>query len=359
MTRRFLLRGAVFCLGSSVVLFGAFVLREDGRAGSRGTGFPTPWGYGSSMLGSPARMRFADDRLSEKLHRLDATVTLDGPEAYHQPFMRLPDCPGMYTLEAGSFRDKAHRGPLNYHGPREARWIQLIAYFDPRAPAGEETVGGIHAHARWKPAGPGWAADVQYTTYDGRKPAWAPDAREHFELSFLRYTEAGPDPASRITLRRGGGMSYDTLFVVDDPAGRTEYRLTVLTYDPEQKPAGRPDDDVLRILACPEALRDYGLKCCDYLAGQIEEDFATGVAVREAVVGRPPAPPRAAGNPAPHSNGVPADRKLTDDEMKRLLDDARKHVRAQAAALARDYREMYAAVRKACPVADCVRSGPP
>lgn len=362
--RRLLLRGAIFFLALSAALFVVAHFREREESGPvhpPGSPIPIPWGYGSSQLSNPGIMRFTDDRLGEKLRRFHGFAAQpDGPESYHQPFLRRPDRPGTFSLEAGSFRDAANQGTLNYHGPRKAWWMQIVAYFDPSEGYSQEKVGGLHVHARWKPAGAGWSAELRYTTYHGRVPPWAPNAQEHFELHFQRYTDAGPDPAPRITLRRDGGMSYTTQVAADDPPGRTEYRIAVLTYDPDRKVGNPPDGDVLRILASPESLRDYGLKCCDYLAGKVEDDFASGEAVREAIRQLPPervqVNPRNGGPPA---DRTPSARKMTDDEKRRALEDARKQVRAQAAALARDYRELHAAVLKACPITDCVRPADP
>jgi hypothetical protein len=362
--RRLLLRGAVFFLGLSAVLFAVAQFRErddPARTPPPPVVAPREWGYGSSRLSAPAYMRFADDRLGDKVRRFHGfAAQSDGPESYHQPFLRRPNHPGTFSLEAGSFRDAANQGTLNYHGPRKARCMLIVAYFDPNEAFGKETVVGIHVHARWKPAGAGWAAELRYTTYHGRVPPWAPDARELFELHFQRYTDAGLDPAPRITLRRDGGMSYTTQLEAADPPGRTVYRIGVLTYDPDRKASDPPDGDVLRILASPESLRDYGLKCCDYLAGKVEDDFASGEAVREAIRQPPPeqvqASPRDAGPPA---DRTPSARRLTDDEKRRALEDARKQVRAQASVLAKDYRELHAAVLKACPIADFVRPADP
>lgn len=335
------------------------------------------------------QMRFSSPELAAKLRCFDATANRFAEDDWHRrPYTTFPSyrARGVYFAEWATFPNERGRNPVNYHGPKELHCISIGAVFDadavttsrqsllPRpehgsgavsltAPPAEESllpnpeIVGVRLNARWKPAGEGWAATLRYRTFQGGDYPRSGKPDEDFRISFLRYPPPDSDgllnfAETRIEYSRTGGAWYtaDRIFGGSNGQPPTMYEFVVNTtdaHDEARLPREVPDQDVRRMMATPEALRDFGLAAYTALAKKIDEDIPSGKALRRMQLARNL-------HHGESPDALHSDRPLSPEELDEVHQTARAAIDLKIRLLREDYQEMHAALLRAFPLLECV-----
>ncbi len=295
-------------------------------------------------------MLFPDRDLGDKFQRFHAAAEkMAGPRWERLPFASRGEYQGrgIYVAEWCSFREDDRNGPFNYHGPRELTCIQLGAAYvlDREDPDQRRKIIGLTLHSRWKPADFGWNAYVDYTTYNGKPDPATHSYDEYFHIRWHFH------PAARqktwpvaVELHLGGHAAFTTQLT----SGGTSYIILVHTKTAPWRPRA-PDEEVLRLLASPESLRDQLLADHRELLKAVRATIATGGGIYSAHYDYPAPPGRRPAAP------VPSTRPLSDADKKAIIQQAEQEIGAKIATVTHHFRELHLAARKAFPLRECLR----
>lgn len=143
-------------------------------------------------------------------------------------------------------------------------------------------------------------------------------------------------------LHLSGHATYATNLTI----GGVSYGILVYTPAPARKvPA---DEEVLRLLASPEALRDQLLADQEGLLKELRATIPLNGGVHSARVERPVLPGK---QPEPP---MLSNRPLSDPEKAEVLKVAEREIGDRIATVKDHYKELHAAARKAFPLRECL-----
>src|SRR5581483_7833087 len=222
-------------------------------------------------------MKFADPKVGVKLRCFERMAKeLATPAWFHRPFSTLAhlDAQGVYYA---TWATLAHEGGAawNYRGPKDLHCVSLGARFVPK---GSEEIIGVALNALWRPASGGRSASLTYATFGGQPPK---GREEQFFVSFMGRSKTGDEAGTnpQITLDYHGRHLYQSSPKFEG----VTYNVEVHTHEPVELSRLSKvvsDAEVKRILASPEAMRDFLLASYLKLQANIEVDIPSRKAIK-------------------------------------------------------------------------------